>query len=373
MLRCVGLALLALRAAASSGSADEADAPNAARSLAAAEGAYDALRLDHPRLRPASRRPSIRHGLSAETAARVVSEPSPRQRVSAETVLGDVTIPSLLYGTAWKKGDTARLTLQALAAGFRGYDTATAKKHYNEGGVGDALKVHKGPRPFAQSKFTYARGHDGAPPWGAEEDFAERVALSVAESLSNLGLTRLDALLLHGPSNAARRTGALTEEDLETWAALWEAQAKGFTRYVGVCNVDAALLLRILATGRRPHIVQNRVHASQAWDYEVRALCRAHGIVYQGYSLLTANWRFLKDPALPISRIARRLGKTPEQVVFRFALEVGIVVLTGTRDEAHMAQNVAILGGFELTDADVHAIEAGVLLPSHWQSPDPAE
>jgi diketogulonate reductase-like aldo/keto reductase len=85
-------------------------------------------------------------------------------------------------------------------------------------------------------------------------------------------------------------------------------------------------------------VVQNRCYAALGWDKEVREICRMHGIIYQGFSLLTANTEVLADPE--IRTIAKRLGATPAQVVFRFAMQIGILPLTGTTSEQHMKEDL---------------------------------
>jgi diketogulonate reductase-like aldo/keto reductase len=103
-----------------------------------------------------------------------------------------------------------------------------------------------------------------------------------------------------------------------------------------------------------PAFVQNRCYARTGWDAEVRALCRERGIVYQGFSLLTANQRELAGPTA--AAIARRLGATVAQVVFGFAVAAGMLPLTGTSSRTHMDQDLAALD-LALTEADVAAIE----------------
>ena len=101
--------------------------------------------------------------------------------------------------------------------------------------------------------------------------------------------------------------------------------------------------------------MQNRCFARRGWDREVRAFCRERGIVYQGFSLLTANPR---GAARPADRRHRRAdGATPAQVVFRFAQAVGMLPLTGTSDAEHMRQDLASLE-LELSADEVAAIES---------------
>src|SRR6185369_13977310 len=101
-----------------------------------------------------------------------------------------------------------------------------------------------------------------------------------------------------------------------------------------------------------PAFVQNRCYAERGWDRAVRAVCDRHGIVYQGFSLLTANRQVLAHPA--VLAIARRHGRTPAQIVFRFTQQLGMIPLTGTSDPGHMRQDLAV-SEFDL-DADELAV-----------------
>jgi diketogulonate reductase-like aldo/keto reductase len=85
-------------------------------------------------------------------------------------------------------------------------------------------------------------------------------------------------------------------------------------------------------------VVQNRCFAALAWDKQTREICRAHDIIYQGFSLLTANREIPVNPQ--VQRIARRLGATPAQIIFRFAMQVGMVPLTGTTSQQHMREDL---------------------------------
>jgi diketogulonate reductase-like aldo/keto reductase len=119
-----------------------------------------------------------------------------------------------------------------------------------------------------------------------------------------------------------------------------ELTREGRVRLLGVSNVSLEQLALLCASERiAPAFVQNRCYASHGWDRGVRAFCRARGIVYQGFSLLTANGAELAAPQ--VQAIARRLGATVPQVVFRFALAAGMLPLTGTSDREHMAQDLA--------------------------------
>jgi diketogulonate reductase-like aldo/keto reductase len=103
-----------------------------------------------------------------------------------------------------------------------------------------------------------------------------------------------------------------------------------------------------------PAFVQNRCYARLGWDREVRFFCNERKIIYQGFSLLTANMEVVRHPV--VTEIAARAGATPAQIVFAFARAVGMLPLTGTSDAEHMKQDLAGLS-IALSDDAVRAIE----------------
>ena len=107
-------------------------------------------------------------------------------------------------------------------------------------------------------------------------------------------------------------------------------------------------------TDSQPSFVQNRCYAARSWDRRIRQFCAAHGMVYQGFSLLTANRAALAHPEL--DRIAKGYGRSVSQIVFRFALEVGMLPLTGTSDIDHMRADLEVFD-FSLTGEEVEQIE----------------
>jgi diketogulonate reductase-like aldo/keto reductase len=266
----------------------------------------------------------------------------------------DAALPGFLYGTAWKEEATAGLVRRALEAGFRGIDTANQRKHYHEAGVGEGLKASGIPRGqlFLQTKFTSLSGQDRRLPYDPAAPPAEQVRQSFKSSLEHLGTDHLDSYVLHGPS--ARR--GLPPQDWEVWGAMEDLARQGKTRWLGASNVSAEQLDLLCAKAAvKPRFVQNRCYAALGWDREVRAICRREGIVYQGFSLLTANVDVLQDPLF--RDVAARVGAGIAPVVFRFAQQVGMLPLTGTTDPEHMRADLAC-GGFTLTDDEVRRIEA---------------
>jgi len=260
----------------------------------------------------------------------------------------------LVYGTAWKEERTEELVRLALASGFRAIDTANQRKHYVESAVGAAIAASGVPRDelFVQSKYTHEAGQDHRLPYDPRAPIGHQVQQSVASSLEHLGTSYLDSYLLHGPSARDR----LADVDVQAWRAMEVAHDRGLVRRIGASNVTRAQLEELCALARvPPAFVQNRCYARSGWDHAVRAVCRARDIAYQGFSLLTANRSELQRPEL--DEIMQRTGYTRAQVVFRFALQVGMVPLTGTSSEQHMRDDLATEHGSALSDADVAIIE----------------
>ncbi|HJL16276.1 MAG TPA: aldo/keto reductase [Sandaracinaceae bacterium LLY-WYZ-13_1] len=267
-----------------------------------------------------------------------------------------VAVPPLLYGTAWKEERTRDCVARALAAGFRGIDTANQRRHYHEAGVGEAIgaAIEAGTVSrddlFVQTKFTPRPGQDHRLPYDPEAPPDAQVRQSFARSLEHLGLERLDSLVLHGPTY---RDG-LTDEDWARWRAMEALHAEGATRLLGVSNVSAGQL-EVLLDGAEvaPAFVQNRCFAARGWDADVRRVASARGVVYQGFSLLTANQRELARPE--VASIAARHAKTVPQVVFRFAHQLGMIPLTGTTSDQHMAEDLDVFD-FALDEDEVAAL-----------------
>jgi diketogulonate reductase-like aldo/keto reductase len=269
----------------------------------------------------------------------------------------EAPVPAFLYGTAWKEDRTEELVRLALATGFRGIDTANQRRHYVEAAVGAAAAAVLGDGTikradlFLQTKFTSIGGQDDRLPYDPEADHATQVAQSFQSSLTHLRTTYIDSYVLHGPSS---RRG-LTDEDWAVWRAMEALHHASQARRLGVSNVSLEQLTTLHRGSRvKPAYVQNRCFAINGWDRDVRAFCAQQGIVYQGFSLLTANARELASPA--VVRAARRTGRTAAQVVFRFALQVGMLPLTGSSSPAHLQEDLACFE-FELEPAEVRAIE----------------
>ncbi|XXQ34475.1 NADP-dependent oxidoreductase domain-containing protein [Plasmodiophora brassicae] len=230
-----------------------------------------------------------------------------------------MAMPPMLYGTAWKADRTSRLVVQAVLAGFRGIDTACQPKHYNEAGVGDALetlaKAHGIAREslYVQTKFTSLAGQDRTKPlpYDPNASLTDQVHQSVQTSLTNLRTTYLDGLNLHGPLPTHRET-------MEVWRAMEAVHQAGTAKSIGVSNFYSLGDFRSLVDDAvvKPAVLQNRFYADTGYDVELR-----------------------RDVVLAI---AGKMKVTPEQVWFRFLIDLGIVPLSGTTNEQHMRDDVAV-------------------------------
>jgi len=269
----------------------------------------------------------------------------------------DVPIPRFLYGTAWKENETQRLTELALRQGFRGIDTANQRRHYHEAAVGQAITaaIESGlvvrDDLFLQTKFTFQSGQDHRLPYDPAASVTTQVEQSFASSLEHLGTEFIDSYVLHGPS---QRIG-LTPDDWAAWRAMEVIHDSGRARLLGVSNVTLEQLQLLYREARiRPRFIQNRCYAVRQWDRLIREFCAANDIVYQGFSLLTGNRDVMSRPELV--QIAKRHGRTVSQIVFRFAIDVGMLPLTGTTDADHMQLDLDVFD-FHLEPAELHTIE----------------
>lgn len=241
----------------------------------------------------------------------ILARETPTARGRSELLAATNSIPAgIVFGTAWRGEATARLAWAAFTAGFRAFDTANQPRHYNESALGEVVRMAADagvPRAklWLQTKFTHPSGH-AAPkgprasrseketpdastaPYDVAASTEEQVRQSFSSSLEHLRTSYVDALFLHAPSGGHK----LAASDWRAWRSMETLALAGQARALGVSNVNAAQLRELLAeTGDairvRPKLVQNRCWASRNWDAEVRNLCIQHGLIYQGFSLLS--------------------------------------------------------------------------------------
>lgn len=263
-------------------------------------------------------------------------------------------MPSMLYGTAWKKERTADLVVQAVLNGFRGIDTACQPKHYDEPQVGEAiarLNSHGIAREdlFVQTKFTPLSGQDPQRiPYDPNAQLAVQVAQSFKASQRNLQTHYLDSLILHSP--------LFPYTNLKTvWSAMEEIFYNGGTRQIGISNCyDLDILKRLHADAKvKPSVVQNRFYRDSGYDTDIRQWCDDQGVVYQSFWSLTANPHLLGDRM--VEEMAVKYGRTPAQIFYRYLTHVNIVPLIGSTSLEHIVQDMEIFE-FELSVCEIATI-----------------
>jgi 2,5-diketo-D-gluconate reductase A len=257
-------------------------------------------------------------------------------QVPRVALAGDVRIPQLGYGVFQVPPEiTADVTTRALQAGYRHIDTAAAYR--NETGVGQAFRASGLAREdvFVTTKC-FNDDH------GFEE--AKRACRA---SLDRLELDHVDLYLIHWPVPSQDRY-------VETWKAFIELQQEGLTRAIGVSNFQPAHLRRIIdETGVTPAINQVELHPR----LQQPGLRREHadlGIVTEAWSPL-AQGALLDDPV--IRGLAEAHGRTPAQVVLRWHLQLGNVVIPKSVTPERIEENFDLFG-FELDAADMEAVAA---------------
>jgi diketogulonate reductase-like aldo/keto reductase len=239
-------------------------------------------------------------------------------------------MPLLGFGTWQIKGDQAvTATGAALEAGYRHLDTATV--YGNEAQVGQALADSGVDRSevFLTTK---------CPP-----NRKGRELETLQESLSMLGTDHVDLWLVHWPGEGSQT---------DIWRAFVEARESGLARDIGVSNFDVEMIDEVTeATGTAP--VVNQIEWSPLlYDAGVVEAHRTRGVALEGYSALRGGT--LENAT--IGQVAERLGRTPAQVIIRWHLQHGIVVIPKSVQPQRIRSN-ADVAGFELSDEDMAALD----------------
>ena len=247
------------------------------------------------------------------------------------TLNNGVEIPQLGYGVFQvPDAATEEAVAAALRTGYRSIDTAAAYR--NERGVGDAI-AESGLRRdeiFVTTKL-----------WNSDQGYDSALA-AFESSLKKLRLDRVDLYLIHWPTPAKDRY-------VDTWRALEKLLADGRTRAIGVSNFQPAHLRRLLdETGIVPAVNQIELHP-QLQQAELRAFHAEHGIATEAWSPL-AQGAVLDDPLL--GRIAERVGKSPAQVVLRWHLQLGNIVIPKSVTPERIRENADVFD-FTLTEQDL--------------------
>jgi diketogulonate reductase-like aldo/keto reductase len=248
-------------------------------------------------------------------------------------VLADGTEIPLLGLGVWQVPDgpeCENAVRWALELGYRHVDTAQAYR--NEASVGRAVRDSGVPRDevFITTKFYPRRRRDPA-----EE--AER-------SLERLGVDRVDLYIVHWPEGGA------------TWA--WEgmqrAHERGYARAIGVSNYSVAQVDEVLALGGTAPVVNQVQFSPFEFRRALLEACEERGVALEAYSPLGTG-RHLRDRR--VAEIAERLGRTPAQVLIRWSLERGLVVLPKSTHRERIAENGAVFD-FSLSGEDMATLDA---------------
>jgi diketogulonate reductase-like aldo/keto reductase len=253
--------------------------------------------------------------MSATSATSATSVTSTRIALASGAQIPQVGLG--VYQSA--KGEATRSAVTAaLELGYRHVDTA--RIYGNEADVGAAIKGSGVPRAevFVTTKL-----------WN--EDHGYDVALRALDtSLARLGLDYVDLYLIHWPVQGKRR---------DSWRALERAFADGRARAIGVSNYLVPHLRELVGEAKVvPHV--NQIELSPFLQRtDTCALCREHGIAIEAYSPLTRGQR-LGDPT--VVEIARAVGRTPAQVLLRWGLQHGFIVLPKSVHRERIAENAAV-------------------------------
>ncbi|GIH93724.1 oxidoreductase [Planobispora siamensis] len=265
------------------------------------------------------------------------------------TLNNGVRMPQLGFGV-WQVPDAeaAVAVATAIEAGYRSIDTA--KLYRNEEGVGRAVRASGVPREelFITTKL-----------WNDDHGYDSALRAFDA-SMDRLGLDYLDLYLIHWPLPAHGKY-------VETWRALEKVYADGRVRAIGVSNFPVEQLEHVLEEGEVvPAINQIELHPMLP-QAELRAFHAEHGILTEAWSPLGQGRGLLDEPVL--AELAAEHARTPAQVVLRWHLQLGNVVIPKSVTPSRIAENFDVFG-FELDAGDMAAIAA--LDTGTRLGPDPA-
>ncbi|MFL6125908.1 aldo/keto reductase [Actinophytocola sp.] len=253
------------------------------------------------------------------------------------TLNNKVEMPQLGFGVFQVPDDeTEAAVTAAFEAGYRSIDTA--KIYGNEAGVGAAIARSGIPRDelFITTKL-----------WNGDQGYDSTLRAFDA-SLGRLGLEQLDLYLIHWPTPKRDRY-------VDTWRAFEKLLADGRVRAIGVSNFQPAHLRRLLdETDTVPAVNQIELHPYLTQE-EVRAFDAEHGIATEAWSPLAKGGDLLKEPA--VTSLATKYGRTAAQVVLRWHLQLGNVVIPKSATPSRIKENFEVFD-FELTDEDVAALSS---------------
>jgi diketogulonate reductase-like aldo/keto reductase len=252
-------------------------------------------------------------------------------------------LPYLVYGTAWKKDESARLVQEAIQHGFRFIDTAGQPKHYNEGGVGDGIVAAIQELSLSrddlwiQTKFSPIGGQDPTNiPYDPDADVEDQVLQSFEVSLKNLKTKYVDSLVLHSPYRTM-------EDTMKAWRIFEQLVDEGKVLQIGISNCyDIQVFQDLYGAARiKPAVLQNRFYSDSGFDIALREFCAEKGVIYQSFWTLTASRQALARPE--IAKMAAGKDLTPQTLMYAFMMSMGHTPLDGTTSKVHMMEDIAVM------------------------------
>ncbi|MCP2249265.1 Aldo/keto reductase [Lentzea aerocolonigenes] len=246
-----------------------------------------------------------------------------------------VVMPQFGFGV-WQVPDAeaAPAVAEALKAGYRSIDTAAA--YGNEGGVGEAIAQSDVDRDdvFITTKL-----------WNSDQGY-DSTLRAFDESLKKLKLDVLDLYLIHWPTPAR-------DLYVDTWKAFVQLQKEGRVRAIGVSNFQPAHLRRLIdETGVVPAVNQVELHP-YLQQSDLRVFHAQHGIETEAWSPLGQGGELLNDPV--VTEIAARHQRSAAQVVLRWHVQLGTIVIPKSVTPARIRENIAVFD-FELSDEEIAAL-----------------
>ncbi len=260
------------------------------------------------------------------------------KKISIDTTIklnNGIQMPLFGLGTyqAQPGKETKQAVLYALEIGYRLIDTAAM--YMNEEDVGEAVRESGVPREeiFVSTKL-----------WNADHGYDKALA-AFDQSLEKLGFSYIDLYLIHFPVERLRN---------QSWKALEKILDEGKCRAIGVSNYMIWHLEELLKNSSIVPAVNQVEFSPYLYLKDLQEFCKSHKIVLESYSPLTKGYK-LKDPKL--KNIASGYSRTPAQILIRWALQKGVVVIPKSSKKERIKENAEVFD-FEITPEDMNLLDS---------------
>ena len=272
-------------------------------------------------------------------------------------MLRGIDMPRMIYGTAWKRDRTKDLVIEAVKAGFRGIDAAAKPKNYNEklAGAGLVELIDQGyitrEQLFIQTKFSPMSKEDAETfgcPYNINGQIPEQIFQSFQDSLANFRTDYIDSYILHEPY-------ATDEENTAAWRTLERLVHEKKVKRIGLSNIYSSHQFNFFwkIAEIKPTVLQNKFNAEERFHFQFKEFCK-QGVTFQSYGTLTANHNLLAY----VNELEQKPNNlSPEQVLFKYVQQLGIVPLNGTSSSTHMKMDLAVENLLELPVELTHKID----------------